>query len=82
MTAALYTHGLPTRMSMLEARLAEDARAEMRECYIGDALWTLTRLACKELRVPALSELMHEERVRDDRTARDIIDDVLAALEK
>lgn len=67
---------------MLEAWLAEDERADMRECYVGDALWTLTRLMCKDLSVPALSELMHEERVRDDRTAQDIIDEVLAMLEK
>lgn len=67
---------------MLEAWLAEDERADMRECYVGDALWTLTRLMCKDLSVPALSELMHEDRVYDNRTAQDIVNEVLEMLGK
>lgn len=73
---------MPVRMRMLDAWLAEAERKEARECYVGDALWTITRLMCKELSVPPLSELMSEERVHDDRTAQDIVNEILVMLEK
>lgn len=73
---------MPVRMRMLDAWLAEAERKEARECYVGDALWTVTRLMCKELSVPPLSELMQESRVRDDRTAEDIVAEIVEMLGK
>lgn len=73
---------MPVRMRMLGALLEEAERKETRECYVGDALWTLTRLMCKELSVPPLSEMMQEHRVRDDRTAEDIVAEIIEMLEK
>lgn len=54
----------------------------MRELYVGNMLWSLLRLWAKDVQIAPLSELMSEERVRDDRTAQDIVDEILEMLEK
>ena len=81
-SAALYAHGRPPRMSALAALLVEQERQEAREIYTGNVLWALLHMFGKDVQMPSLSELMHEERVKDNRTGAEIVRDVLQLLKK
>lgn len=69
-------------MSALAALLVEQERQEAREIYTGNVLWALLHLFGKDVQLPSLSELMHEERVTDKRTGVEIMQDVLQWLKK
>ena len=81
-TAALYSRGMPPTMRALAAYLAEEERREAREIYTGNALWALLKIVGKDIKLPSLAELMHEERTRDNRTGKQIVAEVLAQLQK
>lgn len=80
--AALYAHGMPPRASALAAYLVEQERAEAREVYVGNVLWAMLRMMGKDIRLPSLAELMHEDHMYDTRTGQEILDAVLERLKK
>ena len=81
-SAALYAHGRPPRMSALAALLVVLEGPAATEIYTGNVLWALLHLFGKDVQIPSLSELMHEERVKDNRTGAEIVRDVLQLLKK
>lgn len=82
MSSALYSRGMPANMRMLAAYLAEEERKEAREIYIGNALWSMLKIVSKNIQLPSLSEMMHEDRMHDDRTGAQIMAGVLEWLKK
>ena len=69
-------------MRILAAYLAEEERNEAREIYIGNALWSMLRIVSKNIQLPSLSDMMHEDRMHDDRTGAQIMAGVLEWLKK
>lgn len=69
-------------MRILAAYLAEEERKEAREIYIGNALWSMLRIVSKNIQLPSLSDMMHEDRMHDDRTGAQIMAGVLEWLKK
>lgn len=68
-------------MHALAAYLAEREREEAREIYMGDMLCGMLTATCRpSTPFTTLSELMREERTKDRRTGREIVQTVLARL--
>lgn len=78
----LYSYGMPPSIHALTAFLEEQERSEAREIYTGNMLWTLLNVIGKNIQIPSLSELMHEESVQDHRTGQEIMHDLLAKLKR
>lgn len=67
-------------MEMLAAHLEEENRREAREIYIGNALWMIATAGRKNCKLQPLSDIMHEDMVRDTRTGAEIVASVLERL--
>jgi len=80
--AVLYSYGMPPSIQALAAFLEEQERSEAREIYTGNMIWTLLRVVGKNIQIPSLSELMHEEYVQDHRTGHEIMQDLIVKLKR
>ena len=67
-------------MHALAALLEEQDRAEARELYMGNMLWMIAKASNRDITIKPLSDIMHEAKVQDNRTGREIAEDVVAML--